>query len=278
MGFSKSHGTFWGKEEQESERMEVLNKKFRSKADFAPKIWRRGWDSNPCDVAVKLISSQPRYDHFDTSPCMFQSAFIFAQISLRKLLERKAGEKTGKYSIFHFEIPYISRIPGKQNCQADMYSESRLFWPLRYRSEASILYNTEIRFASTKFRLNNIIERHAGLSPMSIPVPIPIPALKCVYPIRQASSPHWIHGCRRWWNAARTAEFSIYEWIRCAHSGILFGECVLFCILFLLCSIWILYNVFITLLIFFAWCANSDWQQSRFAVHYYYPFIFVYED
>ena len=73
------------------------------------------------------ISSQPRYDHFDTSPCMFQPAFFFAQISLRKLLERKAGEKTGKYSIFHFEIPYISRIPGKQNCQADMYSESRLF-------------------------------------------------------------------------------------------------------------------------------------------------------
>ena len=30
--------------------------------------WRRGWDSNPCDVAVKLISSQLRYDHFDTSP------------------------------------------------------------------------------------------------------------------------------------------------------------------------------------------------------------------
>ena len=99
---------------------------------------------------VRTFSSQPRYDHFDTSPCMFQSAFIFAQISLRKLLERKAGEKTGKYSIFHFEIPYISRIPGKQNCQAGIYSESRLFWPLRYCSEASILYNTEIRFASTK--------------------------------------------------------------------------------------------------------------------------------
>ena len=73
------------------------------------------------------ISSQPRYDHFDTSPCIFQSAFIFAQISVKKSLERKAGEKTGKYSIFHFEIPYISRIPGKQNCQADIYSESRLF-------------------------------------------------------------------------------------------------------------------------------------------------------
>ena len=73
------------------------------------------------------ISSQPRYDHFDTSPCMFQPAFFFAQISVKKSLERKAGEKTGKYSIFHFEIPYISRIPGKQNCQADIYSESRLF-------------------------------------------------------------------------------------------------------------------------------------------------------
>ena len=29
---------------------------------------RSGWDSNPRDVAVKLISSQPRYDRFDTAP------------------------------------------------------------------------------------------------------------------------------------------------------------------------------------------------------------------
>ncbi len=32
------------------------------------KEWRRRWDSNPRDPEVKLISSQPRYDHFDTSP------------------------------------------------------------------------------------------------------------------------------------------------------------------------------------------------------------------
>ena len=86
----------------------------------------KGFRSGSYRIAT-TISSQPRYDHFDTSPCIFQSAFIFAQISLRKLLERKAGEKTGKYSIFRFEIPYISRIPGKQNCQAGIYSESRLF-------------------------------------------------------------------------------------------------------------------------------------------------------
>ena len=31
-------------------------------------VWRRGWDSNPRYIAVYLISSQGRYDHFDTSP------------------------------------------------------------------------------------------------------------------------------------------------------------------------------------------------------------------
>lgn len=31
-------------------------------------IWRRRWDSNPRGVAAYLISSQGRYDHFDTYP------------------------------------------------------------------------------------------------------------------------------------------------------------------------------------------------------------------
>ena len=32
-------------------------------------LWRSGWDSNPrVGVTDKLISSQPRYDHFDTAP------------------------------------------------------------------------------------------------------------------------------------------------------------------------------------------------------------------
>ncbi len=33
--------------------------------------WRREWDSNPRGISPKLISSQPRYDHFDTSPQIF---------------------------------------------------------------------------------------------------------------------------------------------------------------------------------------------------------------
>ena len=34
-------------------------------------FWRRVRDSNPRGIAPKLISSQPRYDHFDNSPCIF---------------------------------------------------------------------------------------------------------------------------------------------------------------------------------------------------------------
>ena len=34
--------------------------------------WRRGRDSNPRAIARKLISSQPRYDHFDTPPYIVQ--------------------------------------------------------------------------------------------------------------------------------------------------------------------------------------------------------------
>ena len=34
-------------------------------------VWRRRWDSNPRTVARHLISSQGRYDHFDTPPRPF---------------------------------------------------------------------------------------------------------------------------------------------------------------------------------------------------------------
>ena len=35
--------------------------------------WRSGRDSNPRAIARKLISSQPRYDHFDTAAYRYQS-------------------------------------------------------------------------------------------------------------------------------------------------------------------------------------------------------------
>ena len=45
-------------------------------------FWRSGWDSNPRAVARKLISSQPRYDHFDTAayqPLHYSINLIVAQ-------------------------------------------------------------------------------------------------------------------------------------------------------------------------------------------------------
>ena len=43
-------------------------------------LWRRERDSNPRVLAHKLISSQPRYDHFDISPYIIKlkTSLIFA--------------------------------------------------------------------------------------------------------------------------------------------------------------------------------------------------------
>ena len=38
-------------------------------------LWRRRWDSNPRALAGYLISSQARYDHFDTPPWEIYSVF-----------------------------------------------------------------------------------------------------------------------------------------------------------------------------------------------------------
>ena len=44
----------------------LFRKRATSERPFS--LFRRGRDSNPCALSRKLISSQPRYDHFDTSP------------------------------------------------------------------------------------------------------------------------------------------------------------------------------------------------------------------
>ena len=49
----------------------ILSNAKAKRTPFGVLRWRRGRDSNPCALSRKLISSQPRYDHFDTSPYMF---------------------------------------------------------------------------------------------------------------------------------------------------------------------------------------------------------------
>ena len=55
--------------------------------------WRSGWDSNPRAREGKLISSQPRYDHFDTAPrhikltCLLYRILTFFQSRFLPVLE-----------------------------------------------------------------------------------------------------------------------------------------------------------------------------------------------
>ena len=46
----------------------IDEKKIRKHATCFRIFWRKEWDSNPRCVAAYLISSQGRYDHFDTFP------------------------------------------------------------------------------------------------------------------------------------------------------------------------------------------------------------------
>lgn len=46
----------------------VKEKPVAGKTDYRRGFYRSGWDSNPRNLAVQLISSQSRYDHFDTAP------------------------------------------------------------------------------------------------------------------------------------------------------------------------------------------------------------------
>ena len=57
------------------------------KTDYWRDFWRRRWDSNPRTLADQLISSQSRYDHFDTSPYLSQHQHL-----------RKRGELMGRTS------------------------------------------------------------------------------------------------------------------------------------------------------------------------------------
>ena len=67
------------------------------KTDYWRDFWRSGWDSNPRNLAVQLISSQSRYDHFDTAPYLSQHQHL-----------EKRGELMGRTSK-NIKL----RIPGK---------------------------------------------------------------------------------------------------------------------------------------------------------------------
>ena len=59
----------------------------RAKMRVEALYWRKRWDSNPRYREVQLISSQSRYDHFDTLPQIqhkyFTPFFGFCQVEMR---------------------------------------------------------------------------------------------------------------------------------------------------------------------------------------------------
>lgn len=61
--------------------------------------WRKRWDSNPRAREGYLISSQARYDHFDTAPYMFSRRF-FPPFFDRKRLWKELTERTA--NLFNF--------------------------------------------------------------------------------------------------------------------------------------------------------------------------------
>ena len=61
--------------------------------------WRKRWDSNPRAREDYLISSQARYDHFDTAPYMLNRCFS-SPFSDRKGLWKELTERTANYSVF----------------------------------------------------------------------------------------------------------------------------------------------------------------------------------
>ena len=61
--------------------------------------WRSGWDSNPRAREDYLISSQARYDHFDTAPYMLSRRF-FPPFSGEKRLWKELTERTA--NLFNF--------------------------------------------------------------------------------------------------------------------------------------------------------------------------------
>ena len=75
--------------------------KKEAKLSFHLLFERSGRDSNPRAVARKLISSQPRYDHFDTAACMLMRQFSgFVQCGLKSMRYTNARTLRKNYYIF----------------------------------------------------------------------------------------------------------------------------------------------------------------------------------
>ena len=92
-------------------------------------LWRRRWDSNPRGIAAKLISSQSRYDRFDTSAYLVfiappRIAFGKCEISMQDNDERLGTRHPIKPAVMGFPADKVT-------CRMQTF-ESISLRPLRY--------------------------------------------------------------------------------------------------------------------------------------------------
>ncbi len=65
-------------------------------------IWRKRWDSNPRAREDYLISSQARYDHFDTLPYSFvQMIFYFVFLIMSSVFYQIGNNRIGNKKTFY---------------------------------------------------------------------------------------------------------------------------------------------------------------------------------
>ena len=108
--------------------------------------WRSGWDSNPRAREDYLISSQARYDHFDTAPYMlsrrFSPPFFDRKRLWKELTERTAnlfnfrtGQNPHGYKVFGgrnghlpagFRVLHLRPLGQLSICQSENRSQN--FW------------------------------------------------------------------------------------------------------------------------------------------------------
>ena len=150
------------------------------KTDYWRDFWRSGWDSNPRNLAVQLISSQSRYDHFDTAPYLSQHQHLGKRGELMgrtsKNIKLRIPEKPHKIKGFRSgsyrvatTISSGSSIPKiKQTYTAthDYYdAEMQVFNDInaeRAKAGLSALIWDEALYAGTKVRVNEFYDWACG--------------------------------------------------------------------------------------------------------------------
>ena len=115
------------------------------KTDYWRDFWRSGWDSNPRNLAVQLISSQSRYDHFDTAPYLSQHQHL-----------GKRGELMGRTSK-NIKL----RIPEKPHKIKGFRSGSYRVATAISSADPSTAW-VHLRIFSPVFNSQNLLERKAG--------------------------------------------------------------------------------------------------------------------